>query len=176
MSGNAKSAIIQATIQLCAKKRIDGITVKDIVDAAKVTRQTFYYHFRDVIDLMNCIFERLTQETIQACLATPETEETVRVFFDLVLSHRQLMVKILHSELHTAAEHTMVNCLKEYYQAIIQRKKLFETQPRATVDTAVQFYAYATLGILMEADPDDPAAVESLVHTVMLLLTGKMPL
>ena len=38
-------------------KPIDKITVKDLVEICGVNRQTFYYHFDDVYDLLEWVFE-----------------------------------------------------------------------------------------------------------------------
>lgn len=42
---------------------VDKITVKDIVDACGVTRQTFYRNFLDKYDLINWYFEKLVQRS-----------------------------------------------------------------------------------------------------------------
>ena len=52
MRQTTKEAIAQAFEGLLEKRSIDKITVKDIVTECGVNRQTFYYHFRDIYDLM----------------------------------------------------------------------------------------------------------------------------
>ena len=55
---NAKHDLAEALCQLLETKTLEKITVKDIVARCGVNRQTFYYHFHDVYDLMRWIFER----------------------------------------------------------------------------------------------------------------------
>ena len=52
MRQTTKEAISEAFCALLSKRTIDKITVKDIVAECGVNRQTFYYHFRDIYDLM----------------------------------------------------------------------------------------------------------------------------
>ena len=49
---NAKHDLAEALCQLLETKTLEKITVKDIVARCGVNRQTFYYHFHDVYDLM----------------------------------------------------------------------------------------------------------------------------
>ena len=58
MPVQVKPMIAEAFIRLSKQKNIDKITVKDLVEACGISRQTFYYHFHDVYDLMRWIFER----------------------------------------------------------------------------------------------------------------------
>ncbi|MDO4321273.1 MAG: TetR/AcrR family transcriptional regulator C-terminal domain-containing protein [Lachnospiraceae bacterium] len=47
-----KSIITDAFWQLLEEKPYNKITVKDIVDCCQVNRNTFYYHFHDIPDLL----------------------------------------------------------------------------------------------------------------------------
>ena len=42
---------------LLAKKAIDDITVREIVELCEIRRQTFYYHFADIYALMDWTLE-----------------------------------------------------------------------------------------------------------------------
>ena len=51
-----KRALAASIATLLEKKPLDRITIKDITDECGVTRNTFYYHFQDVYDLLSYIF------------------------------------------------------------------------------------------------------------------------
>ncbi|MDO5459131.1 MAG: TetR family transcriptional regulator, partial [Eubacteriales bacterium] len=57
MANGTKEALADALRQMMKVKPIDKITVKDIVEVCGVNRQTFYYHFDDVDDLLEWVFE-----------------------------------------------------------------------------------------------------------------------
>ena len=57
MASSTKEALGNALKKMLAIKPIDKITVKDLVEECGVNRQTFYYHFDDVYDLMEWVFE-----------------------------------------------------------------------------------------------------------------------
>ena len=56
MKDLTKKAISTALRDLLLEKPINKISISDITEKAGVNRQTFYYHFRDIIDLLEWIF------------------------------------------------------------------------------------------------------------------------
>ncbi|MBO6100073.1 MAG: TetR family transcriptional regulator, partial [Spirochaetaceae bacterium] len=57
MANSTKDALAAALKQMMNVKPIGKITVKDLVEICGVNRQTFYYHFDDVYDLLEWVFE-----------------------------------------------------------------------------------------------------------------------
>lgn len=47
-----KAAIADTFMELLQEHTIDHITVKDLAEKCGINRQTFYYHFADIYDLM----------------------------------------------------------------------------------------------------------------------------
>mgnify|MGYP000646308786 CR=1 FL=1 len=69
MKDRTKVDISTALTTLLAKKAIDDITVREIVELCEIRRQTFYYHFQDKYDLINWYFDkicRLKSRTLSA--------------------------------------------------------------------------------------------------------------
>ena len=58
MAGFTKEIIIQTLLELLNEKPLAKITVKDIVERCGVNRNTFYYHFRDIPDVMHFALKR----------------------------------------------------------------------------------------------------------------------
>ena len=56
MSKITKIAMAQALKKLLILKDLDKITINDISNDCGINRQTFYYHFRDIYDLLEWIF------------------------------------------------------------------------------------------------------------------------
>lgn len=52
MTIGTEELIVQAVERLLMQKKVKKLTVKDIVEECGITRQTFYYHFRDIPDLL----------------------------------------------------------------------------------------------------------------------------
>lgn len=52
MCGNTKQRIADALRQLMTEKSFDKITVRNLMDATNMKRQSFYYHFQDTRDVL----------------------------------------------------------------------------------------------------------------------------
>ena len=62
-----KRAITESFRALLAVKPLDKITVRDIVEDCGLTRNTFYYHYEDVYDLLSDVLE----SEIERALSVP---------------------------------------------------------------------------------------------------------
>ena len=58
MPANTKTMIAETFFNMAKGKSIDKITVTDLVERCKISRQTFYYHFKDIMDVLEWGMER----------------------------------------------------------------------------------------------------------------------
>lgn len=66
MKQYAKTAIITSFKELLSRQSMDKITVKKICELCCVNRQTFYYYFKDIMDIFKfIIFDELSREVAQ---------------------------------------------------------------------------------------------------------------
>jgi len=81
MAGMTKELIIQTVLELLNERPFAKIMVKDIVERCGINRNTFYYHFRDITDVMEYAFKREMDRIMQSHMesasdaATPEAAE-----------------------------------------------------------------------------------------------------
>lgn len=57
-SQQTKHALAAALKELMAQKPMDSITIHELTERCGIRRQTFYYHFEDVYDLMRWMFQK----------------------------------------------------------------------------------------------------------------------
>lgn len=53
-----KAMIADTFVSMAKEKNIDKITVKDLVETCHISRQTFYYHFQDMMDVIQWSLNR----------------------------------------------------------------------------------------------------------------------
>lgn len=63
MSQTTKRALEASLKKLLLEKPLNKITINDITEDCGVNRMTFYYHFKDIYDLVDWI---LTEDAIKA--------------------------------------------------------------------------------------------------------------
>ena len=57
MAATTKLKLANAFKELVAAKGIKKVTISDITDECNMNRQTFYYHFKDIYDLVEWLFK-----------------------------------------------------------------------------------------------------------------------
>ena len=87
MSQMTKRALVASLKDLLAEKPLDKITVTDLTEHCGVNRMTFYYHFKDIYDLVEwaCI------ESATRALAGQKTYDTWQQGFLLELFARTVI-------------------------------------------------------------------------------------
>lgn len=82
MPSFTKKAIVESFLHVAAKKPLDKITVRDIVDDCGVNRNTFYYYFQDIY----AVLEEICREGIGRVPSDAPLDVTLSTAFE-VLSH-----------------------------------------------------------------------------------------
>ncbi|MFA6856260.1 MAG: hypothetical protein WCR31_03530 [Treponema sp.] len=59
-----KTALTASLKKISGTTPIDRIIITQIVEDGGVNRQTFYYHFKDIYDLVSWIYQKETTEII----------------------------------------------------------------------------------------------------------------
>ena len=65
MQKDTKKMISDTFVELLEKKPFDKITIKDIVETCGINRNTFYYYYSDIYDLLEEIFKREMTDIIK---------------------------------------------------------------------------------------------------------------
>ena len=92
MAQRTKQALADAFLTLLSKKTLDKITISDIVEASGYNRQTFYYHFHDVYDMMEWIFTMKTQRALELPLTPANWEISLAALTNRMLENRRLIL------------------------------------------------------------------------------------
>lgn len=90
-----RNSIINAFLELRAKKEIEKITVKELCEKAMVNKSTFYSHYRDIYDLSEYLENQIASEIITN-LKHPEyistkPKEFNRELFNAYISQENLI-------------------------------------------------------------------------------------
>ena len=97
MPNRTKEMLAESLMKLLARRTLDKITIQDTVDDCGYNRQTFYYHFHDIYDLIDWIFAAQTQELIEKCRACGSLDVGVEAVIAYMRENRRLILNILRS-------------------------------------------------------------------------------
>lgn len=93
-----EAAIRAAFIKILESKPLEKITVGDISEECGINRNTFYYHYRDIFDLLEAI---LADETDNIVTRYPELNSLDACFsaiIDFMLQHKRPIMHLYNSD------------------------------------------------------------------------------
>lgn len=126
-----KNGIINAFLDLRAKKEIEKITVKELCEKAMINKSTFYAHYRDIYDLSESLEGQIADEIIKR-LEHPESILTNPQKFNRDLFYAYLSQEHL---IKTVFSGSRVNKLLTEIENSM-RKIIFELNPEYKEDAA----------------------------------------
>ena len=91
---DVKAAVADALLELIRRKDADKITVKDLVEVCGISRQTFYYHFKDIVDVVEWAAQQGVQRLVRESLNAATPQEALGVFVDFAVESQPLVQRL----------------------------------------------------------------------------------
>lgn len=170
MSVSVKDKIARAFEVLLQKKSIEKITVKDVAQVSGVSRQTFYYHFHDMMDVFEWCFRRKSHSLLETCLAAEAPEKSLELLIQEVMDSRELLEKILHSNRREEAEHIMISVIREVIREMMQTNQKIANNTRVDFETAFDFITFGIVGVIWGECGRGNADAKQICRKLMLLM------
>ena len=92
-----QKAIRASFIKLLNQKPLSQITIKDIVDDCGVNRNTFYYYFQDLPDLVETITKEEAEQLIRRYPTIDTTDQCLDALIGFALENRKAVLHIYNS-------------------------------------------------------------------------------
>ncbi len=131
MSQTTKRALADSLKKLLAKRSLDKITVKDIIDDCGVNRQTFYYHFHDIYALVEWIFCDAAQTLTDQELDYDNWGVGLEVLLEHMLNDRILILNAYNSISHEVVSDYAKEFLRPFAERVVQTQAR-EMEPPAS--------------------------------------------
>lgn len=150
MSANTKNLIVTAFFNLAKVKPLDKITIKDVVEACGITRQTFYYHFQDILDVIEWSMKQYGQQLTERTLKAKTTREAFRIMLSILEDQSAVIAHLIQSRKQEQVEQLLLASIKGYFEALIPKRVVRSTWALDELETMLNFYSYAVIGVLLE--------------------------
>ena len=149
MANKTKYKLSHAVLRLLNRETLDKITVGDIAREAGVSRKTFYYHFHDIYDLLEWMFdqERLRLTPIEP--APGAWEDTLKGLLQFCLDNRTAVLNLYHSLERSGLERYTGSVIRSgiTHFSIIRFDEALRKSSRFAM--VLNFYTYGLQGLLL---------------------------
>ena len=154
MSGFTKEIIIRTLFELLNEKPLAKITVKDIVERCGVNRNTFYYHFRDISDVVESALLREVDNAFEHPVEVDSMLECLEVLVKLIGENKKAMPKVFAVPKHR--EDGTIKSLVERPEGVIHFQSKLNSSPSgwntpcSTASRSLPFITWATAPIVLK--------------------------
>lgn len=173
MSQITKRALEASLKNMLLQKPLDKITINDIAEDCGINRMTFYYHFKDIYDLV----EWSCAEDAAKALAGNNTYDTwqqgLLKIFEAVKENKPFIMNVYHS---VSREQVEIYLYKVTYGLLLNVVNEEAADMQVSNDDKsfiAHFYKYAFVGIMLDwirGDmKEDP---KQIVEHISLLIQG----
>ena len=168
-----KKAIAYTFKDLLKEKPFNKITINDIANKCNINRQTFYYHFQDIKDLVEWICIEEVDNLLERKNEYEKWEDKFLLIFQIMKEEEIFVKNIYHSVSQEVLRDNLYRLVYPIiYNEIIEKskgKKLREEDKKFITD----FYKFAFVSIVLDwikkGMTENP---ETIVSKVSNLITG----
>ena len=98
MAKFTRQAIMYSTLKLLQVKPIDKITVRDICDQCELTRNTFYYYFSDIYEMVEELLKFETDKSLSEQQEFDSLYDAYLQKYHLVLEYKNAVYHLYNSK------------------------------------------------------------------------------
>lgn len=175
MSQITKRALEQSLKNLLLKKPLTKITVADIAEDCGINRMTFYYHFKDIYDLVewSCL------EDAKRALDEKKTYETwqqgLLQIFEAVQENRPFILNVYRCVHREQVEKYLQPLVDQLILDVIDEESDCITVRDEDKQFIAQVYSYVFIGLMLDWIKDDMHEDPQLiVERLAKLIKGSM--
>ena len=171
MSTDMKETIAQAAKTLLMEKGIKKLTVKDIVEECRITRQAFYYHFEDIPALFRWMLERDTEHSVLEARTLGNGEARLRHLFVMAINAMPYVKKGMESNYRDELERLLTQSVQRLFEQVCDEDGLYQHCSHFEVKLILRYHSQAIMGILRNWTEADTRNLDQIVHTTFRLMT-----
>lgn len=94
MSQVTKRALAQSLKNLLLKKPLTKITINDITENCGISRMTFYYHFKDIYDLLEWTCRKDARKALEENRSYSNWQQGLLRIFETVLENKPFILNV----------------------------------------------------------------------------------
>ena len=175
MSQITKRALEASLKKLLLQKPLDKITIRDITDDCGINRMTFYYHFKDIYDLIEWSLVEDADRVIAGNRTLATWQQGLLRIFEAVRDNRTLILNIYRSVSHEQVELYLDRLTYDLMLGVVEEQAAGMSVRPEDKRFIADFYKYALVGLVLDwvrqGMREDP---QQLVDRLSQLVSGNI--
>lgn len=150
MNNNTKLMLEESLKKLMIQKPLDKITIRDLTEDCGISRMAFYYHFKDIYDLVewSCLADATK------ALAGKKTYDTwnegLIQIFEAVYENKPFILNAYHCISRDQIENFLFHLTSDLLMGVVEEKAAGTDISEENRRFIADFYKYSFVGIMLD--------------------------
>ena len=150
MTNITKYALEASLKKLLQQKPLDKVTINDLTSDCGISRMAFYYHFKDIYDLVEWVCLEDAKKALQGKKTYDTWQEGLLHIFEEIIQNKQFILNVYHSLSREQIENYLFEMTFSLLMGVVEEKsaglEISEEQKKFIAD----FYKYSFVGIMLD--------------------------
>lgn len=170
---DTKTQIALSLKRQMARKPLNKITIKDIVDDCGVNRQTFYYHFEDIYDCLEWMYHKESLRIVEEHKDLEHWQEGVYAILQYIQDNSVECLNALHSMGQEQLRHFFYEDFFYLYSGLF--KSISTGIDENFLDFTANVFVYGAAGYILHwLESGMKETPEQIVQWLTILLDGNV--
>lgn len=146
-----KEAIHLALWDLLQEQKLDEITVTEVVERCGISRQTFYYHFRDLYEVVEWRFLSLSEEMQDYLIQADRNDRhrALEMMLEKMRENKNLMLNIYRAFPRSYLERYLIRWTQPFLEDQIRERAQYYRISQDAVEFVIDLYSFGIASILL---------------------------
>lgn len=145
-----KKALADSLKNLLLQKPLNKITISDIADDCGINRMTFYYHFKDIYDLVEWTCAEEAAQAMEGKKTYDTWQEGFLNIFSAVQANKPLIMNVYRCVSRERIEQYLNPLICSLILGVVEEKSAEMPVSEADKRFIANFYEYAFIGVMLE--------------------------
>ena len=150
MSNTTKRALENSLKQMLLKKPLDKITISDLTDDCGISRMAFYYHFKDIYDLVEWSCMEDATRALQGKKTYDTWHEGLKQIFEAVLENKPFIMNSYRALSREQIENYLFMLTHNLLMGVVEEKSKGLDITEEEKSFIADFYKYGFVGVILD--------------------------
>ena len=150
MTNTTKLALEAALKKELLTKSLDKITINELAEDCGISRMAFYYHFKDIYDLVEWSCLEDAKRALQGKKTYDTWQEGILQIFEAVLENKPFILNAYHSVSREQIENYLFHLTYDLLKAVVEEKTAGMQIREEQKEFIANFYKYSFVGIMLD--------------------------
>lgn len=150
MSQVTKRALEASLKKLLLEKPLNKITINDIAEDCGINRMTFYYHFKDIYDLVEWVCVEDATRALEGKKTYDTWQQGFLQIFEAVLDNKPFILNVYNSVSREQVEIYLYKLTYDLLKDVVEEKSAGMNVRESDKKFIADFYKYAFVGLMLD--------------------------